>query len=199
MQLPKRKRACNLFLKSLGILVMLFCMALYYNDHQGCCGEHAAAYLPTSKYTRELGLKRFDEESILQVYGAPANRTRWVDHDHNDRTLILDQYPAFDALYVYVDWHEHEPYNDLIQIEFKSDTLRFGRRQIGVGSTMEEVRKAYRRDEKVDEEELVYCAVDFPGVDEGYYGESWCYILFCYDADGKVVSMAMQPSEFWNW
>jgi len=58
MHLPNGKRVCKLLLKSLGILIMLFCMALYYNDHQGCCGEHAAAYLPTSRYTRELGLKK---------------------------------------------------------------------------------------------------------------------------------------------
>jgi len=87
----------------------------------------------------------------------------------------------------------------LIQITFKSETLRFGKRQIGIGSTRDDVQKAYRRDEKVDQEDLAYCAINFPGVEEGYYGESWCFILFCYDADGKVVSMAMQPSAFWGW
>lgn len=199
MHLPNGKRVCKLLLKSLGILIMLFCMALYYDDHQGCCGEHTAAYLPTSRYSRELGLKRFDEESILQVYGAPATCIRWVDHDNNDRTLILDQYPMFDVLYVYADWYKHEPYNELIQITFKSETLRFGKRQIGIGSMRDDVQKAYRRDEKVDQEDLAYCAINFPGVEDGYYGESWCFILFCYDADGKVTSMAMQPSAFWGW
>jgi len=194
-----KRRIFKIALISLGILVVIFCIMLYFNDHQGCCGEHAAAYLSTRGYTRELGLKKFDEESILHVYGAPNTHTRWVETEQNDRTLILDQYSTFDALYVYTDWYEGEPYNELIQIVFKSDTLRFGRKKIGIGSSMEEVRKAYQRDEKIDEEDLAYSTDDFPDVDEGYYGDSWSRILFSYDENGKVDSMAMEPSAFWGW
>jgi len=198
MQVHKR-RIFKTVLMSLGILVVLLCITLYFNDHQDCCGEHRAAYLSTRGYTRELGLTRFDEASILQKYGSPITRTRWVDSKMNDRTLILDQYLTFDVLYIYTDWYECEPYNELIQIVFKADTLRFGRKKIGIGSTQEDVQKAYFRDQKINEDDLAYCAYNYPDVDEGYYGESWCNILFSYDDNGKVISMAMQPSESWGW
>ncbi|MEZ4627881.1 MAG: hypothetical protein R2912_07290 [Eubacteriales bacterium] len=105
----------------------------------------------------------------------------------------------FDVLYVYADWYKHEPYNELIQITFKSETLRFGKRQIGIGSTRDDVQKAYRRDEKVDQEDLAYCAINFPrGRGWILWRELVLYPVF-YDADGKVTSMAMQLSAFWGW
>ena len=198
MQCQKRRVFKRAFI-SLGCIVILFCASVYLADHQDCCGEHRAAYLFTRGYSRELGLTRFDEESILRAYGKPLSRTKWVASEQNDQTLILDQYRSFDVLYVSVDWYEGKHYNDLIQIVVKSNTLRFGRKEIGIGSTKEEVQRAYKRDEKITDEELAYSAVDFPDVDEGYYGEKWSRILFCYGEDGKVISMAMQPSAFWGW
>jgi hypothetical protein len=199
MKNPKAKRLVITISVSAILLVMLILVALYYNFDQDCCGEHEAKYLSTSGYARALGLNSFDEESIRQTYGEPENRTQWVSSGQSDVSLILDQFPGFDALYVHAYWYEGEYKNDLIQIVFKSDTLRFGRKKIGIGSSKADVHLAYLLDEKIDQEELVYSAEDYPGVDEGYYGESWCRILFCYDDNGKVSSMAMQSSAFWGW
>ena len=63
----------------------------------------------------------------------------------------------------------------------------------------EEVKKAYIKDQKIDEDELAYCSIDYPNVDEGYYGDRWCFILFCFGEDDTVISMAMQPPGFWVW
>lgn len=199
MRNPKTKRLVIIFSASAILLVMLIFVALYYNFDQDCCGEHDAKYLSTKGYTSVLGVNYFDEESIHEAYGDPSVLTRWVDHEVNDRTLILEEYPTLDVLYVYTDWYKGEPYNELIQIIIKSDSLRFGREKIGIGSSKADVHLAYLRDEKIDAEELAYSAEDYPGVDEGYYGESWSCILFCYDENGKVSSMAMQPSAFWGW
>ena len=199
MQIHRKRITFLMILFVLCILIAVYCGVQYFDEQQNCCGDHDAQYLSTSGYTRELSLKRFDEESILHAYGDPTSRTRWVDTKHNDRTLILDRYPTFDARYVYTDWYEGEPYNELIQVVIKSDSLRFCKKKIGIGSIIEEVKKAYIKDQKIDEDELAYCSIDYPNVDEGYYGDRWCFILFCFGEDDTVISMAMQPPGFWVW
>ena len=77
------------------------------------------------------------------------------------------------------------------------DQFRFGKRGIGVGSTKDEMHAAFARSRPVDADELQYSAEDFPDVDEGYYGDFWCRLLFSYDDDGRVDAMAYEPSAHW--
>ncbi len=153
-------------------------------------------YLSSNGYAAVLGCKEFYEEEILTQCGEPESRIRWVDSEKNDRTLILDQYEKFDVLYLYTDWYKGEPYNTLLYVVFKHESLRFGRMKIGIGSTKDEVHQAYAEEPMIDAEELAYSAEDYPDVDEGFYGEDWSRILFCYDDAGRVISMAYEPPAF---
>ena len=176
------------------IIAISIAVVSYYQQFSGY--NRKSRYLSTDGYAAVIGCKEFYEKEILTRCGDPESRARWVDSEKNDRTLILDQYEKFDVLYVYTDWYKGEPYNTLLYVIFKHESLRFGRMKIGIGSTKEEVHLAYAKEPMVDAEEIAYSAEDYPDVDEGYYGEDWSRILFCYDDAGRVISMAYQPPAF---
>ncbi|MEZ4627880.1 MAG: hypothetical protein R2912_07285 [Eubacteriales bacterium] len=73
------------------------------------------------------------------------------------------------------------------------ESIKFGRKQIGVGSSREEVHKAYENEPIISQSELAFSLEDFPNLDEGYFGEDWSRILFCYNDAGIVTSMAFEP------
>ncbi|MEA4949375.1 MAG: hypothetical protein VB034_09505 [Eubacteriales bacterium] len=195
MQISKRRKLLPSFILILFLLVSGYQAKLIY-DQQFIGFNRAAKYLSTSMYAKVLRLDGFNEESILREYGKPSCQVRYADQKNGGRILTLGQYLAFDVLYVYADWYACEPYNNLILLVVKDDSFRFGRLDIGIGSTREDVRRAYGKDPAISAKELAYSAEDYPNVDEGFYGEDWCRILFCYDDNGVVESMAYQPPAF---
>jgi hypothetical protein len=58
------------------------------------------------------------------------------------------------------------------------------------------VHNAYEKEPVINQDELAYSSEDFPGLDEGFYGDNWSRILFCYDDEGIVTSMAYEPPSF---
>ena len=195
MQLSRKRKVIPSLILILFLLVSSYQAKLIY-DQQFIGYNRAAKYLSTSMYAKTLRLDGFNEESILREYGSPSSQTRYTDQKNGDRILIHSQYATFDVWYVYTDWYADEPYNTLILLVIKNDSLRFGRLDIGIGSTREDVHRAYANDPVISAKELVNSAEDYPNVDEGFYGEDWSRILFCYDDNGVVESMAYQPPAF---
>ncbi len=152
-----------------------------------------AAYLSDEGYADVLGVADLDYEEILQQYGEPENQKLWSSADEPDRKLLDCQYSDFNVRYVLSEDRNHETSYRLTLLTITSKDLRFGRLKIGIGSPRLAVRIAYLFDKKIDADELAYSARDDPGVDEGFYGEDWCRILFCYDEHGRVTSMAYDP------
>lgn len=194
-----KRRIFKIVLISLGILVVIFCIMLCFNDQQGCCGEHDAAYLSTRGYSKELKLSALEYDDIQKEYGTPESIVREQSAVNPDVMLVCNEYPG-----VLVQYSEVTEFNGALTkyiylITITGEEFHFGPLSIGIGSSRAQVRFAYLLDQKIDAEELAYSAEEFPDVDEGYYGDSWSRILFSYDENGKVDSMAMEPSAFWGW
>lgn len=181
-------------LSILALFVAAF-LCLWQYDQQ-FLPVHKAAYLSDFGYARALGLWRLDEDAIQRKYGEPEETELRTDPLQKDRIRIVCTYPNFQAVYVEDALRSGKITRRLILLEVTSSDIRFGRSRIGLGCTREEVQSAYKRDEAIKADDLLDSARDYPAVSEGYYGQNWCRILFCYNELGEVVSMAYEPSEF---
>ncbi|MCE5189866.1 MAG: hypothetical protein LLF75_11905 [Eubacteriales bacterium] len=153
-------------------------------------GEHQAIYLSNSEYAAALGIEQFCSDSFIQAYGEPNTIRRWFDPRDSERELVLYSYPAFDVLYYADMQNSGDERLAFIEVIMKDSSIQFGSLNIGVGSRRSRVHAAFLFDPKLSDEETKYESYDFPGVDEGFYGEAWWRILFDYDDSGKVKAMA---------
>ena len=172
-----------------------FCFSGFILDYMNR-PSHSAVYLSEQGYADALGISALDYDSIQNELGA-ATVSGKVESDFRSDILILeDQYPSFTTFSTEVNEKDGlSHYTYLIKIT--DESRRFGWLHIGIGSSRALVRLAYLFDEKIDAKELAYSAEDYPAVDEGFYGEDWSRILFCYDENDKVESMAYEPPEFY--
>ena len=158
--------------------------------------SHHAAYLSEQGYADALGVPALDYDSIHNAFGTATASNRTESALRPGILIIEDQYPSFTAYSTEVsekDGLSHYTY----LIKITDESSRFGWLHIGVGSSRTLVRLAYLFDEKISIDELAYSAEDYSAVDEGFYGEDWSRILFCYDESNKVESMAYEPPEFY--
>ena len=158
--------------------------------------SQSAVYLSEQGYADALGISALDYDSIQTELGA-ATASDKVESALRSGILILeDQYPSFTAYSTEVNEKDGlSHYTYLIKIT--DESRRFGWLHIGIGSSRALVHLAYLFDETIDAKELAYSAEDYPAVDEAFYGEDWSRILFCYDENNKVESMAYEPPEFY--
>jgi len=192
------KLSLIIVLSAVGIYFIYFCfegfLLDYFNNRL-----YQAVYLSTSGYAKELKLSALEYEDIQKEYGAPTVIEREQNTVNSDVMLVSNEYPG-----VSVHYSEQTNFNGALVkyiylISIIGNDFRFGPLGIGIGSSRLQVRIAYLLDQKIDLDELAYSAKYFPDVDEGFYGDNWSRILFSYDENGKVVSMAIEPSEFWGW
>jgi len=192
------KLSLIIVLTAVGIYLVYFCfegfLLDYFNNRL-----YQAAYLSTSGYAKELKLSALEYEDIQKEYGAPTVIEREQNTVNSDVMLVSNEYPG-----VSVHYSEQINFNGALEkyiylISITGNEFRFGPLNIGIGSSRMRVRIAYLLDQKIESDELAYSAKQFPDVDEGFYGDEWSRILFSYDENGKVVSMALEPSEFWGW
>jgi len=175
--------------------IAYFIFVFHYDSRLTDYGRKAE-YLSTRGYARVLGLRGFDAKDIVKRFGVPVRQTRWIDPVYPERELVRDAYPAFDTISVTGEHSDGTIYKIVFLVVFKDESLRFGKMKIGIGSTKEEVHRAYAKDPIIEADELICSAHDYPDVDEGYFGEDWSKILFCYDEAGKVESMAYEAPAF---
>ena len=196
--MQKNNKLRRLLLKvamfTLALVVVAF-ICLWQYDQQ-YLPSHQATYMPNYGYARALGLWRLDDDEIERKYGEPGETAYRTDPLQKDRILTVCTYPDFQAVYVEDTLVSGKIVHHLILLEGTSESPRFGRNRIGLGSTREEVQDAYSRDEKIEPEKLLESARDYPDVSEGYYGQNWSRILFCYNEQGEVVSMAYEAPAF---
>ncbi len=197
--MERKKRKKKVFLIVLLAVFGLFsaCFTAGYIYDQQFMPYNRASYLSDRGYARALGVAALDYEAIQKKYGEPENQSYWVPESNSDVSIRDCVYPRFKVRYVVSKSIDGENKYYLALLTITDEDIRFGRMDIGIGSTREDVQKAYAEDPKIDEADLEYSSRDYPGVDEGFSGEDWCRILFCYDENGKVESMAYEPSAFW--
>ena len=184
----------------IAILLLLvfaaFLIVMYRYDSKSTDYGRKAEYLSNYGYARVFNVNRLDYKSIYKKYGTPVKEETQAIPDSTDKHIVLMQYPSFEMCCVEYKETDGTVARALYLLIVLDDTLQFGRNRIGIGNTREDVHRAYAKDPVISAKELAYSAEDYPSVDEGFYGEDWSRILFCYDDNGVVESMAYQPPAF---
>ena len=178
------------------VCIAIFFFAMCNYDSQYTDYGRKAEYLSNRGYARVFKVNRLNYQNLFKKYGVPIKEETQAIPRVTDRRVVFMQYPSFELCCVEYQETDETVARALYLLIVLDDTLQFGRSQIGIGSTREEVHRAYAKDPMISAKELAYSAEDYPNVDEGFYGEDWSRILFCYDDNGVVESMAYQPPAF---
>ena len=151
-------------------------------------------------YEKALGIREIEYDAVVKRYGEPE-RVEVLPGNQKYPDYYIACYAGLSCNYVMSELHPvAEPgvlTPVLTQITVMDDRFRFGKSKIGVGSTREAIHKAYEGSKPLNAEDVAYCMHEFPGIEEGYWGDYWCNILFSYDENDCVDAMAYQPSDFW--
>lgn len=191
-QRQNNKKGCVIFsCVAIGLLAALFIAGFLWDRQYTDYGRNAK-YLSDRGYAHALGIPSLEYNPRMDRYhyGKPEKTERWVEEAYPNLTMVKHTYPNFDALFIASQDMDGTENLHMVLIIVTNENLRFGRMKIGLGSMKDEVHKAYAEDPQIDAEDLVYTTTNFPGADEGFYDDDWCRILFRYDAQGKVESMA---------
>jgi hypothetical protein len=191
--LHQRSRLIWILLLSVIALCAVF-IIICVSEKESTMFGRKSWYLSDEGYAQALGIDRLECESINKVYGEPESIERWFDPAHADRELVKHSYRDFDVLYFVDSLSTGEEQLVFIQLVIKTNLIHFGFMQVGVGVRRGAVRFAYMLDPKLSKSEIEYESNDFPEVDEGFYGENWCRIMFDYDDSGIVKEMAYSIS-----
>ena len=196
MTLMKSKKRFKVVIIGLVLVFIVLFVVVFHYDTQFTDYGRKAEYLSNYGYARAFKVNRLDYESIFKKYGVPIEEEIQAIPESSDRHIVLMQYPSFEMTCVEFEKADGSIGRNVAFIVVQNDTIHFGTEKIHIGSTQEEVHRAYAKEPMVSTEELAYSAEDYPNVDEGFYGEDWSRILFCYDENGVVESMAYEPPAF---
>lgn len=164
---------------------------LYHYDTQ-FTGGYDAAYLSNQKYAKVFNVWDLTYSGVINAYGeSPSIERIWTAR--KNAPFYRAVYPGFDMIYL---WNEAYQTNRMAYLVVTSETLRFGKYDIGLGSAREDVWQAYGNDLRISEKNLAGDRDDFPDIDEGYSGDDWCGLLFAYDMDGIVTMMLYRAPFF---
>ena len=196
VMIPTWKKVC-LTIVLLLIVTTVSCFIVMCNfDSQLADYGRTAKYLSNFGYARAFEVSSLDYESLIKKYGVPTKEESKDILESTGNRIIHLEYPEFNMACVEFKEADGTMKKSLFLIVVKDDSIRFGRKSIRIGSTREEVHRAYAQEPPISTDELKNSAEDYPNVDEGFYGEDWSRILFCYDENGIVESMAYEPPAF---
>ena len=92
----ERKKLLPYIILLFFLLISVHQAKLIY-DQQFIRFDRVARYISTSAYAKVLGLDDLTEKSILDKYGSASSEAQYMDPKNGNRTLILNQYPGFEA------------------------------------------------------------------------------------------------------
>jgi len=194
--MPRKKHGCLIVFLICLVLVVSWFISAYNYDRQMTDYGRRSNYLSNRGYARALGLSDFKYDTVLKKLGSPVNQTVLPEADQLGNTLVFLEYPDFRAAYVEIPRVNGSTRKALYLVTVWGESTKFGKKQIGVGSSREEVHKAYEKEPVISQSELAFSSEDFPNIDEGYFGEDWSRILFSFDEAGFVTSIAYEPPSF---
>ncbi len=194
--MPRKKHGCLIAFLICLVLAISWLVSVYIYDSQMTDYGRHSNYLSNRGYARALGLSDFRYDSMLKKLGAPVKQTVLPEADQLGNTLVFLEYPDFRAAYVEIPEANGSTRKALYLVTVWGESIKFGRKKIGVGSSREEVHKAYEKEPVISQSELAFSSEDFPNLNEGYFGEDWSRILFSFDDAGIVTSMAYEPPSF---
>ena len=191
--MPRKKLGCLVAFLIVLALVVSYLVSVFFYDREMTDYGRESNYLSNRGYARALGLSDFKYDSIIKKLGSPEKQTVLQNADSLGNTLVSIEYKDFRAAYVEIPRADGTTREALYLVTVWGESIKFGRKKIGVGSSREEVHKAYEKEPMISQGELASSTEDFPNVAEGYYGEDWSRILFCYDDAGIVTLIAYEP------
>ena len=191
--MSRKKLGCLVTILIVLAVIVSYLIAVYFYDREMTEYGRQSNYLSNRGYASALGLSDFRYDTILKKLGTPVKQTTLPEADQLGNTLVFLEYPDFRAAYVEISDSNGSTRKALYLVTVWGESIKFGRKQIGVGSSREEVHKAYEKEPMISQGELASSVEDFPSLAEGYYGEDWSRILFCYNDAGIVTSMAYEP------
>ena len=191
--MSRKKQGCLIAFLIVLAVVVSYLVAVYFYDREMTDYGRQSNYLSNRGYAHALGLRNFNYDLVLQTLGVPVDKTVQKHPDLEDIMLISLEYPEFRLNYTELTEFDGSTSRSLYLVTVRGESIKFGRKQIGVGSSREDVHKAYEKEPMISQGELASSAEDFPSLSEGYYGEDWSRILFCYNDAGIVISMAYEP------
>jgi len=177
------------------LCLLYFCFEGFLLDYSNNA-KHKGVYLSTSRFLEEIGIATYNLEDIQAAYGLSDSRTQEKSAENPDVELIADRYAAFTAHYTERLDRDGRKTNFTYLISIDGEEYHFGWLHIGIGSPRFLVRLAFLLDKRINAEELDQSATSFANVEEGFYGDDWCRILFRYDDAGYVNSIAYEPPFF---
>ena len=187
------------------ILCVLWLPALILYVRHSTAVEHRYSrnlldnHMHRSEYAEALDIDELTYKAVIARYGYPTQIHVAPKNESCPRSFTAG-YPGFSMTYVtgyILDNEETKAVPKLVQVTTADETYRFGKRQIGVGSTREDIAAAYAGDLAIEADRLSHGAYYFPNPDAGYYGDYWDWILFRYDENGRVSEMAYMLSGYW--
>lgn len=189
MEKRKKKRWIAFSIYSFFLTALAVYAFVYIGDSRMHRGVETR-YLSERGYARALGVKHMYHQYFYEAYG-PPERMEYRYDEEAPRTLAVAYYPQFELHCVVKEKGlpgSDSYYLRLICLSVTDPALRFGRAQIGLGSTRAEVEAAYRDNEVVDK----YLHESLLPADTGYYGDRWSRILFSYDENDRVKAMVLE-------
>lgn len=200
---PMKFRTLPFILKASIVVVLAACfLCLLYFCFEGFLldytnnAKHKAVYLSTRRFLEEIGTASYNLEDIQAAYGSSMSSTRQKSTENPDVELITDRYAAFTVHYTEGLDRDGRKTSFTYFISIEGGDYHFGWLHIGIGSPRFLVRLAFLLDKRIKAEELDQSATSFANVDEGFYGDDWCRILFSYDDAGCVNSFGYEPPFF---
>ena len=144
-------------------------------------------YALVKDYARGMGVEWLSYKALTEKYGEPESEEVI---DEGFRTVYVYRYPSFTMRCVRHYGADGVFIGDyMFELYIRDPAFRFGHRKIGVGSTQEEIQRAYKNDRLITDE---YWSTS-PPADVGFSGERGMRILFRYDESGRVSEMIYQP------
>lgn len=137
-----------------------------------------------NNYYEEMGrpLHRLPYDEAIEYWGEPKEVNKKIENGFAYMDAYYDDIILHFINYIESSDIEKE-YEELYYMDVISDKYEFGRKNIKVGSTKEEVIKAYKNINKIREAELGEAYVD--GI---------AYIYFIYDENDIVTRIRISPT-----
>ncbi len=163
------------------ILVALIMFSLFFSATMlGGCGMFEKVYV--KDYYEEMGrpIQYLSYSDAVLFWGEPLEVKKMMNGDTAEADIVYNDFIIhLSALKEYSQ--NIEDYEEMY-MEIISDKYEFGKKKIKVGSTKNEVIRAYKWISKIKESE----------VGEGYV-DGTTYIYFLYDLNDRVSSIEIVP------
>lgn len=179
-----------------GILIVAFSIACWVSAYRADIRTQnlkIAKYLSRNGYAAVFGVEHMEYAAFFETYGEP-DKIEYVYEENVPRMWVIVEYPSFQLQGNLWEKGSAGSCNFVLRLQsitVKDASLRFGEKQIGLGSTRTEVETAYCEDTAMTQKQIEETDLS---ADIGFWGDYWTRILFCFDENDRVSAMMWKRS-----